>query len=144
MSQRIRNATPTIYNGIEFKSKIEVMVYRTLFENGFAPQYEAETFHYWEGFRPTVPCYELGKDRHLYLNKKKLIGIKYTPDFVFWHNGTKVIIEAKGKANDLYPLKKKLFRAYLETLDYPVIFAEIHTKRQLLEFINEIRNEETK
>ena len=143
MNRRIVNATPYTYDGIDFKSKTEVMVYKTLIENGFSPRYEEETFNFWEGFRPTVPFYDLGKDRHLHLNMKKLIGSKYTPDFTLWSGGFKVIIEVKGYANDIYPLKKKFFRAYLETLDYPVIFAEIHTKRQLLEFIETLRNETT-
>lgn len=142
MNKRIKNATAITYDGIEFKSKAEVMVYKTLKENGFSPRYEEETFHYWNGLKPTVPFYDLGTNRHLHLNMKKLIGVSYTPDFTFWLNGTKIIIEVKGWANDIYPLKKKMFRAYLETLDYPVIFAEIHTKRQLLEFINKL-NEET-
>ena len=143
MNRRVLNATAITYDGIEFKSKAEVMVYKTLVEKGFSPRYEKETFHYWEGRKPTVPFYDLGSDRHLHLNMKKLIGVKYTPDFTFWVNGTKIIIEVKGWANDLYPLKKKLFRAYLETLDYPVVFAEIHTKRQLLEFIDKINEEIT-
>ena len=139
MNRRILNATPFTYNGIEFKSKTEVMVYKTLIENGFDPKYEEDTFCYWEGRKPTVPFYDLGKDKHLYLNMKKLVGAHYTPDFTFWCGKTKVIIEVKGYANDIYPLKRKLFRAYLETLSYPVIFAEIHTKRQLLEFIHELK-----
>lgn len=142
MNRRVVNATPFTYDGINFRSKTEVMVYKTLIENGFSPMYERETFHYWKGLKPTVPFYDLGGDRHLHLNMKKLVGSKYTPDFTFWSGGIKIIIEVKGYANDIYPLKKKLFRAYLETIGYPVIFAEIHTKRQLLEFINEIRNNE--
>lgn len=136
MNKRILNATPFTYDGINFKSKTEVMVYKTLIENGFSPKYEEETFCFWKGLKPTVPFYDLGKDRHLHLNMKKLIGSSYTPDFIFWSGKTKVIMEVKGYANDVYPLKKKFFRAYLETLDYPVVFVEIHTKRQLLEFID--------
>lgn len=143
MNRRVVNATPFTYDGIGFRSKTEVMVYKTLIENGFSPRYEEETFYYWEGFRPTVPFYDLGRDRHLHLNMKKLVGSRYTPDFTFWSGGFKIIIEVKGYANDIYPLKKKFFRAYLETLDYPVIFAEIYTKRQLLEFIEKIKNETT-
>ena len=143
MNRRVVNATPFTYNGINFRSKTEVMVYKTLIENGFSPRYEEETFYYWEGLRPTVPFYDLGRDRHLHLNMKKLVCSKYTPDFTFWSGGFKIIIEVKGYANDIYPLKKKFFRAYLETLDYPVIFAEIYTKRQLLEFIEKIKNETT-
>jgi len=108
---------------------------------GFSPQYEAETFTYWEGFKPTVKFYDLGPTRHNKLNMKKLISMKYTPDFVFTYNGVKVIIEAKGIENDQFPIRKKLFRAFLETLDYPVVYAEIYTKRQLKEFIDTLRDE---
>ena len=71
---------------------------------------------------------------------ERLDDITYTPDFTFIHNGTKIIIEAKGKENDQFPLRKKLFRAYLETVDYPVIYAEIFTLRQLDEFLEVLAN----
>ncbi len=140
-NRRILNATPTTVDGIEMKSKAEVMIYKALKEFGFSPLYEEETFTYFKGFYPTVPFYDLSKTRHNKLNMKKLISMKYTPDFVFDYNGIKVIIEVKGWSNDQYPMRKKLFRAYLETLDYPVVYAEIHTKRQLKEFIQTLRNE---
>jgi hypothetical protein len=144
-NRRIRGATPFIaFDGTQTRSKLETRVYKWLYDLGLNPQYESETFTYWVGPRPTVPFYDLSKTRHNQLNMKKLVDMNYTPDFIFEYNGTKVIIEAKGIENDQFPIRKKLFRAYLETLDYPVVFAEIYTKRQLLEFINELRNETAK
>jgi hypothetical protein len=144
-NRRIRGATPFIaFDGTQMRSKLETRVYKWLYDLGLNPQYESETFTYWVGPRPTVPFYDLSKTRHNQLNMKKLVDMNYTPDFIFEYNGTKVIIEAKGIENDQFPIRKKLFRAYLETLDYPVVFAEIYTKRQLLEFINELRNETAK
>lgn len=140
-NRRILGATPYVaFDGTQMRSKLETKVYQWLYELGFTPQYESETFTYWEGPRPTVPFYDLGKNRHLQLNMKKLVDMKYTPDFIFMYHGIKVIIEAKGIENDQFPIRKKLFRAYLETLDYPVVYAEIYTKRQLKEFIQLIRD----
>lgn len=69
---------------------------------------------------------------------KALQDITYTPDFTFRYDKYLVIIEVKGIENDQFPLRKKLFRAYLETLDYPVVFAEIFTIKQLNEFMHEL------
>jgi len=53
----------------------------------------------------------------------------------------KVIIEVKGWENDNFSIKKKMFRMYLDTLPYPVVYAEIFTKKQLLEFMGELQKE---
>ena len=67
----------------------------------------------------------------------------YTPDFTFNYNGRLIIIEAKGKENDTYPLKRKLFRGLLEgqTNDNPLFF-EIYTQKQLLQAIEIIKSYE--
>ena len=38
-NKKIKNAHPKEYNHIKFKSQLEVMTYKTLFELGFNPQY---------------------------------------------------------------------------------------------------------
>lgn len=139
-NRKIKNATPKTVDGIEMKSKAEVMTYETLKAYGFNPKYEEKTFVLEEGFRPTVRFYDLDKTRHLKLNMDKVRDITYTPDFVFMCNDIEVIVEVKGFQNDVYPVKKKLFRKHLETLDYPVIYVEIHSKRQLKEFIAELNS----
>jgi len=141
-NKKIVGATPDIaFDGTPMRSKLETNVYKWLYELGIKPKYESETFTYWNGPKPTVPFYDLSKTRHCYRNMKKLVDMKYTPDFIFYHGNIKVIVEAKGRENDQFPIRKKLFRAYLETLDYPVIYAEIYTKKQLKEFIETLNNE---
>lgn len=141
-NKKIVGATPDIaFDGTPMKSKLETNIYKWLYELGIKPKYESETFTYWNGPKPTVPFYDLSKTRHCYRNMKKLVNMKYTPDFIFYHGNIKVIVEAKGRENDQFPIRKKLFRAYLETLDYPVIYAEIYTKKQLKEFIETLNNE---
>ena len=140
-NKKIRNATPNEYAGIHFKSFLEKSVYRHLLTYGVTPIYEGKTYCIEEGFVPTVPFYDIRKVRGKNIRKNHLNMVAvspmfYTPDFVFDYNGIEVIIEAKGQENDQFPIRKKLFRKYLETVDYPVIFAEIFTIGQLHDFMN--------
>lgn len=127
------------YDGISFKSKLEKIVYLTLKEKGFHVQYEPRKFILWQGFKPSVPFYNKDKStRLLKLEKKKIVDITYTPDFIFQHNGWLVIIEAKGIENDVFPIKKKMFRKWLEDNHSKSIFFEVYTKRQLLQAVDVI------
>lgn len=143
VNKKVINATPSEYNGIKFKSLIEVMVYKTLLQNGFEPQYEPNTYIIWGGFKPTIPFYtRTEKTKKQILNLRKLVDITYTPDFYIEFQGLKIIIEAKGFENDVWPYKFKMFRHFLEQQpdkDKYLIF-EIFTKKQLLEAITIIKS----
>ena len=139
-NKKIKNATPLEYDGISFKSKLEKMAYQTLREKGFPVQYEPRKFIIWEGFKPTVPFYN--KDtitRELKLDNKKIINMTYSPDFIFYYNGYQVILEMKGMENSVFPIKKKVFRKWLEEHEPKSIYFEIYTKRQLLQAIEIIK-----
>lgn len=140
-NKKIINASPLEYDGISFKSKLEKMAYQTLKEQGFPVLYEPKKFIIWEGFRPNVPFYnEDASTRMLKMDSKKVINISYTPDLMFEYNNHLIIIEMKGFENNTYPLKKKIFRKWLES-NYPnSIYFEIFTKKQLLQAIDIIKN----
>lgn len=152
MNKKIVNANPMVCDGIEFRSQLEVMTYKTLKEGGITPEYEKHTFTLWEGFTPTIPFLTKNtlkrKDRRCMplststmIVHKPLTSITYTPDFYFEYGGRKVIVEAKGVPNDVYPYKFKMFRKYLEQQpdkDAYIIW-EIHTKKQLLECISHLK-----
>lgn len=143
-NKKIKNAQRLIYNNIQFKSQLEVMIYKTLLQEGFDVKYEPVTFTLWQGFHPEVPYYVKNKKtRELALDNKKLIDIKYTPDFIFYYNGVRVIIEAKGFQNDVFYIKKKLFIKYLDdcyiNTGQRSIYFEVYTKRQLLQAIKIIK-----
>lgn len=141
VNKKIINASPLEYNGIKFKSRLEKLVYRTLLDEGFPVMYEPIKYVVWEGFKPTIPFYN--KDnatKLLKLDSKKMISITYTPDFVFTHNNHTVIIEAKGFENDCFPIKKKLFRAYLEKHCPDALYFEIYSKRQLIQAVDIIKS----
>ena len=46
------------------------------------------------------------RQAYSYVYTKKILPIKYTPDFV----GDKFIIECKGRANESFPMRWKLFK----------------------------------
>lgn len=140
-NKKIINASPLEYDGISFKSKLEKRAYQTLKEQGFPVLYEPKKFIIWEGFRPNVPFYNKdASTRMLKMDSKKVIDISYTPDLMFEYNNHLIIIEMKGFENNTYPLKKKIFRKWLES-NYPnSIYFEIFTKKQLLQAIDIIKN----
>lgn len=139
-NHKVKNATPLEYNNIQFKSRLEVMIYKTLLQEGFNVQYEPTKYIIWEGFKPNVSFYNKDKKtRMLKLDNKRLIDITYTPDFIFEYKDTTIVIEAKGFENDTFPIKKKLFRKWLESQNSQgnkYIFFEIFTKRQLIQAID--------
>ena len=120
-NKKILNATPLEYDGITFKSKLEKMAYQTLKENNLPVEYEPKKFIIWEGFKPTIPFYNKDKmTRMLKLEQKKIISISYTPDFIINYKDYLIILELKGRENDCFYLKKKMFRKGLKSTNQRV------------------------
>jgi hypothetical protein len=141
-NKKVKNATKVVKYGIHFKSKLEVTVYETLVKEGMNPKYEPTTFVLWRGFKPTAKVYDRKNKTEsgsFHQETDKIIDIKYTPDFIFDYNGITVIIEAKGKVNETFPLKKKLFVSLLEKMSKTFYFV-VRTKKETLEAINIIKN----
>lgn len=161
-NKKVRNATKCKSGNLTFKSKFEKSIYNTLLEQGFNPQYEPKTYKLWDGFTPLTPFYDketdsqrnrriengdIIKSRILVLKTDKIVGIRYTPDFYFKYGKLDVYIEAKGIENDVFYIKKKLFRKYLDdwfikTKQHSIYF-EIYTKKQLLQAVEIIKNYES-
>lgn len=144
VNKKIRGATSVVEDNIEFRSKLEARLYAVLKENGFSPGYECMTFNICEGFYPKLPCYDVHYDRKLKrkifgINTSKVQAITYTPDFTILLGNTLVIIEAKGRENDVFPYKKKLFRkwaeGYCEMTGMRIVYFEIFNKAQMLDAI---------
>ena len=74
--------------------------------------YEGETFELQEGFDFPFESFErCGNGKGDYKNRgnKKILNIKYTPDFI----GKGFIIETKGRANESFPLRWKMFKKHV-------------------------------
>jgi len=99
-------------DGIQFRSGLEKHTYLALKEAGLYEMYEVEVFQLIDGF--TLPNLSIekqanGKGEFVNRGGKKILGIKYTPDFT----GFDYIIECKGRANESFPLRWKLFKRWL-------------------------------
>ena len=99
-------------DGIQFRSGLEKHTYLALKEAGLYEMYEVEVFQIIDGF--TLPNLSIekqanGKGEFVNRGGKKILGIKYTPDFT----GFDYIIECKGRANESFPLRWKLFKRWL-------------------------------
>lgn len=136
MNKKIKNATSAEYDGIKFKSKLEVTIYKTLKEKGLNPLYECNKFILQEGFRPLKPYYLKGVCPKTANGYAKIIQITYTPDFTVEYKDKILFIEAKGKQNDSYPIKRKLFLKHLEFISN-AYFMEVYSKKDLLESIKQ-------
>lgn len=100
------------YDGINFASGLERYTYMALKKNKLFEGYENEVFQLIEGFNFNNESYEKqanGKGDYTNRGQKKILGIKYTPDFV----GKDYIIECKGRANESFPIRWKLFKLWL-------------------------------
>ena len=100
------------YDGINFASGLERYTYMALKKNKLFEGYENEVFQLIEGFNFENESYEKqanGKGDYTNRGQKKILGIKYTPDFV----GKDYIIECKGRANESFPIRWKLFKLWL-------------------------------
>jgi hypothetical protein len=111
VKKRSINAGKVEYDGIQFDSKLEIYCYKKLVENLIEFKYVPTTFQVLNPFVFNSTSLEPDKKRGELLSKRssKLQGIKYTPDFV----GDKWIIETKGRMNESFPLRWKLFKKYL-------------------------------
>jgi hypothetical protein len=104
-----------IYDGITFASGLEKYMYKALLEVEIDFDYEGETFELMPSFNFNNDCIERqsnGKGDFINRGNKKVLNLKYTPDFV----GHDFIIETKGRANDSFPLRWKIFKSYMSLI----------------------------
>ena len=100
------------FDGIKFASGLEKYMYQALKKAKIHADYEGCTFTLQEGFTLENESYERqsnGKGEMVNRGCKKILPIKYTPDFV----SSSFIIECKGRANESFPMRWKMFKKYV-------------------------------
>ena len=105
-------AKKVTFDGIQFASGLEKYMYQALKKAKLKAKYEGETYVVQEGFEFKNKSYERqsnGKGEMVNRGSKKVLPIKYTPDFV----SDSFIIECKGRANESFPLRWKMFKKYV-------------------------------
>ena len=117
-NKKVRNATPTEYDGIKFRSKLEVYTYKKLRESNIYTEYERNRYE-------IIPAFTF--------MGKKIRAMTYLPDFV----GEDYILECKGYPNDAFPIKEKLFKYYLFLTNSTKKYYVLHSQKEVDEFIKE-------
>ena len=100
------------FDGITFASGLEKYMYIALKKAKIHAEYEGATFELQKGFMFDIDSYERqgnGKGDMVNRGRKKILNIKYTPDFV----SSSFIIECKGRANESFPMRWKMFKKYV-------------------------------
>ena len=119
MKRRIRRkkkgpvrAKKVSFDGITFASGLEKYMYQALKKAKIKAKYEGQTYVLQEAFNFKVDSFERqanGKGDMVNRGQKKILNIKYTPDFV----SDSFIIECKGRANESFPIRWKMFKKYV-------------------------------
>jgi hypothetical protein len=108
-------AKKVVHDGITFASGLEKYMYIALKKAKIKAKYEGRTYTIQSGFEFNMDSYERqsnGKGEFKNRGNKKILPIKYTPDFI----GDGFIIECKGRANESFPMRWKLFKGYVNTV----------------------------
>ena len=105
-------AKKVTFDGIKFASGLEIYMYIALKKAKIKAKYEGKTYIVQEGFEFKNKSYERqsnGKGELVNRGSKKVLPIKYTPDFI----SDSFIIECKGRANESFPMRWKMFKKYV-------------------------------
>ena len=110
------------FDGIQFASGLEKYMYQALKKAKIKATYEGQTYVLQESFAFEVDSYERqanGKGDLVNRGQKKILNIKYTPDFV----SDSFIIECKGRANESFPIRWKMFKKYVnDNLKHVILY----------------------
>ena len=97
-------------------------MYQALKDAKIDAVYEGRTYTVFSGFDfPNISIERCANGKGQYKNRgeKKILSIKYTPDFI----GDDFIIECKGRANESFPLRWKMFKKYVSSeLPHVIIY----------------------
>jgi len=132
-------AKKVTFDGIKFASGLEKYMYQALKNAKIHAVYEGATFELQEGFMFNIDSYERqgnGKGAMINRGQKKILNIKYTPDFV----SSSFIIECKGRANESFPLRWKMFKKYVNRKMKHVTLYKPQNQKECDEVINLILN----
>ena len=123
------------FDGIQFASGLEKYMYIALKKAKIHAEYEGATFVLQEDFKFEIDSYERqanGKGNMVNRGQKKIQSIKYTPDFV----SSSFVIECKGRANESFPIRWKMFKKYVNHKMKHVTLYKPQNQKECDEVIN--------
>lgn len=117
-SRKVVNSTKTKVDGIEFQSVLESQMYTLLREANIKFGYESKKYKTMESGSYQNECWERAtRASKRMIDRRKIIGVEYTPDFIA--DDESWFIECKGRPNESFPIRWKLFKNMLSTWKKP-------------------------
>lgn len=123
-NKKIKNATPTTYKGVQYRSKLEVRFAMMLDAEKIPFAYEEETW--------------VVLDKQTYMGKT-IRCVTYTPDFIIGN----VVVEIKGFRNDVFPLKRKLIIKFINENRPNTVFIEAKTVADMRAAVDIIKHQKS-
>ena len=124
-----------VVDNIEFKSGLEAYMYKALKAANIKAQYVGISYELIPSFDFKNKSYEKqsnGKGEYKNRGGTKIRKFTYTPDFT----GTGFIIECKGRANESFPIRWKLFKKYVSERLRGVTLYKPQNQKQCDETVN--------
>jgi len=132
-NRKLVRANKTTIDGIKFQSGLEAYMYKCLKDAKIKAEYEGEEFILIEGFFLDTESYErTARKEFADRGNKRILPIKYTPDFI----GDGFIIECKGRANEAFPLRWKLFKKWISINRPKTVLFKPQNRKDCDEVIN--------
>jgi len=122
-NKKVKNATKKVFNDLTFDSQLEVFFYKLCLKENIIVERE--------------PKFVL-QSKFEFMGEK-LREIAMFPDFYLPEFD--ILLECKGFANDLFPLKRKLLLFHLKTHFPNRRYFMVKNQKECIEFINNLENE---
>jgi hypothetical protein len=131
------NATKIRYDDIEFQSKLEMYAYKEFKKEGIPAVYEKRSIQLIEPFVDPSPFYKVFGKSNVSERTNKVQGTIYTPDFEDSLNNPHYgfFIEIKGRRNESFPMRIKLFRLWRKRNEVNKDYFELSNEREIQQAI---------
>lgn len=118
--RKIVQSKKVVVDGIKFASTLESIMYKLLKEKGIKFGYESKTYTTLKEGQLEVECWERARrTSKAMVDRRKISKVSYTPDFI--GENEEWFIEVKGRANESFPIRWKLFKKMVNKRDKPPI-----------------------
>lgn len=123
-NKKIKNAKEHNFDGILFRSGLELYCYKSLKQANISAVYEQKVITLSPAFEYNFDSFEYtgkGDTKSFKIASKKIQHITCKPDFADINGsiiGEEFMIECKGYANDIFPLKLKLLKKALKDSNF--------------------------
>lgn len=126
-------------DGIQFASTLESTMYKLLKAAGMKFEYEGTSYQTFEPFELKEECWERAtKSSKAMIDRRKVTKVSYTPDFV--GENEEYFIEVKGRANESFSIRWKLFKDLMSKRDNPPLIFKPMNKQDCEQVINILKS----